>query len=134
MERLFTGFALQGALAGLAPCALFALAPRLQKRYSSRWLCRLWLVLAALFLLPMRLALPASWAPVQLPAAPLVLTAPFPARPRQSGAPAPRRTPLKRPLAPMARTFRRGPSPAAENAPFPEPRPLHKPKAHACRL
>ncbi|WP_418668354.1 M56 family metallopeptidase [Allofournierella sp.] len=75
MDGLFVGFALQGALVGLAACALFALAPRLQKRYGSRWLCRLWLIVAALFLLPVRLVVPAVPAPVRL-AVPPALTAP----------------------------------------------------------
>ena len=126
MERLFTGFALQGALAGLAACALFALAPRLQKRYGSRWLCRLWLVLAALFLLPMRLALPASWAPIQLPAAPAVLTAPLalpdPEGAAASGAP---QTPAESALGSHEANASAGAfPPAAENAPFPKPPPL----------
>ena len=126
MEWLFTGFALQGALAGLAACALFSLAPRLQKRYGSRWLCRLWLVLAALFLLPMRLALPASWAPVQLPAAPVVLTAPIslPGPGGQAGAGAARDS-AEAPLGSRGTNVPAGAfPPAAENAPFPEPPPL----------
>lgn len=75
MERFFTGYALQEALVGLAALVLLAFAPHLQKRYGSRWLCRLWLILAALFLLPVRLLLPAAPTPVELPT-PAALTAP----------------------------------------------------------
>ncbi|HJD21827.1 MAG TPA: M56 family metallopeptidase [Candidatus Gemmiger faecigallinarum] len=62
-------FAAQGIPLGCAALVLLALARRLRRRYGARWLCRVWLVLAALLLLPLRLAVPAlSPARVTLPA------------------------------------------------------------------
>ena len=63
-------FAAQGIPLGCAALVLLALARRLRRRYGARWLCRLWLALAVLFVLPLRLALPAAPAArVTLPAA-----------------------------------------------------------------
>ena len=63
-------FAAQGIPLGCAALVLLALARRLRRRYGARWLCRLWLALAVLFVLPLRLALPAvPAARVTLPAA-----------------------------------------------------------------
>ena len=46
------GMAPSGRL-GLAALALLAAAPRLQKRYGPQWLCRLWVTLAVLLLVPL---------------------------------------------------------------------------------
>ena len=43
---LFIAFLVQGLLLGLVVLALLAAAPKLQKRYGPRWLCRLWVALA----------------------------------------------------------------------------------------
>lgn len=68
---VFIAFFVQGLLLGLAVLALLAAAPKLQKRYGPRWLCRLWVTLAMLFLVPVRALLP------QAPAAVTVSAAPF---------------------------------------------------------
>lgn len=68
---LFIAFLVQGLLLGLVVLALLAAAPKLQKRYGPRWLCRLWVVLAVLFLVPVRALLP------QAPAAVTVSAQPF---------------------------------------------------------
>ena len=61
---LFIAFLVQGLLLGLVVLALLAAAPKLQKRYGPRWLCRLWVVLAVLFLVPVRALLPQAPAAV----------------------------------------------------------------------
>ena len=68
-------FAAQGLPLGLLILLLLAAGNALRRRYGARWTCRLWLVLAVLLLLPLRLAVPgmpaarvtvpASWAQVQ---------------------------------------------------------------------
>lgn len=68
---LFIAFLVQGLLLGLVVLALLAAAPKLQKRYGPRWLCRLWVALAVLFLVPVRALLP------QAPAAVTVSAQPF---------------------------------------------------------
>ncbi len=50
---LFASLFVQGILLGLAALALLAAAPRLQKRYGPQWLCRLWVTLAVLLLVPL---------------------------------------------------------------------------------
>ena len=55
---LFSAYAVQGALLAAVVLAVLGLGRRLQRRYGARWLCRVWLVLAVLFLLPLRLLLP----------------------------------------------------------------------------
>lgn len=68
---IFIAFLVQGLLLGLVVLALLAAAPKLQKRYGPRWLCRLWVTLAVLFLVPVRALLP------QAPAAVTVSAQPF---------------------------------------------------------
>lgn len=68
----FTAFGLQGVLLGAAALALLAAAPWLQKRYGAAWLCRLWLVLAVCFLVPVRLLLPGLPRPIQVPVPPAI--------------------------------------------------------------
>ena len=68
-------FAAQGIPLGMAILLLLAMTRHLRRRYGARWLCRLWLILTALLLLPLRLALPgvpaarvtipAAWSQVQ---------------------------------------------------------------------
>ena len=58
-------------LLGLVVLALLAAAPKLQKRYGPRWLCRLWVTLAVLFLVPVRALVPQAPAAVSVSAAPL---------------------------------------------------------------
>lgn len=68
-------FAAQGIPPGIAILLLLAMTRHLRRRYGARWLCRLWLILTALLLLPLRLALPgvpaarvtipAAWSQVQ---------------------------------------------------------------------
>ncbi|WP_455499819.1 M56 family metallopeptidase [Gemmiger sp.] len=67
---VFIAFFVQGLLLGLAALALLAAAPKLQKRYGPRWLCRLWVTLAVLFLVPLRVLLPQAPAAVTLGAEP----------------------------------------------------------------
>ena len=68
---LFIAFLVQGLLLGLVVLALLAAAPSCKKRYGPRWLCRLWVALAVLFLVPVRALLP------QAPAAVTVSAQPF---------------------------------------------------------
>lgn len=68
---IFIAFLVQGLLLGLAALALLAAAPRLQKRYGPQWLCRLWVTLAVLFLVPVRALVPQAPAAVSVSAAPL---------------------------------------------------------------
>ena len=68
---LFIAFLVQGLLLGLVVLALLAAAPKLQKRYGPRWLCRLWVVLAVLFLVPVRALLPQAPAAVSVDTTPL---------------------------------------------------------------
>ena len=68
-QAVFIAYLTQGLLLGLAALALLAAAPRLQKRYGPQWLCRLWVTLAVLFLVPVRALVPQ--APVSVSAAPL---------------------------------------------------------------
>lgn len=76
MRTLFLDYFAQGLVLGLAALALLAAAPWLQKRYSARWFCRAWLVLALLLALPLRLLLPeAAPAPVTLTPPPALLAA-----------------------------------------------------------
>lgn len=84
MKSLFANYALQGAAISLAVLAVVLLAPRLQKRYGSRWLCRLWLVITLLFLVPFRLFIPTAPG-VRLPT-PAVLAAPIISAPAEEKA------------------------------------------------
>ena len=68
---IFIAFLVQGLLLGLAALALLAPVPKLQKRYGPRWLCRLWVTLAVLFLVPVRALVPQAPAAVSVSAAPL---------------------------------------------------------------
>lgn len=79
MELFFANFLIQGLLLDAACAFVFLAARRLQKRYSAQWFCRVWLVLALLFLLPLRLLVPTAPAPLQLET-PTALTAPLATR------------------------------------------------------
>ena len=70
-QAVFIAYLTQGLLLGLAALALLAAAPRLQKRYGPQWLCRLWVTLAVLFLVPVRALVPQAPAAVSVSAAPL---------------------------------------------------------------
>ena len=69
LAALFTSLFVQGLLLGLAALALLAAAPGLQKRYGPQWLCRLWVVLAVLLLVPVHFLLPKAPALVHQPKA-----------------------------------------------------------------
>ena len=60
-----------GILLGLAALALLAAAPRLQKRYGPQWLCRLWVTLAVLLLMPLHALVPQAPAAVSVDTTPL---------------------------------------------------------------
>ena len=67
LSQLFLNYLVQGCVLGLAALVLLALAPRLLRRYSARWFCRVWAVLGILLLLPLgSLPLWRQRAPVQL--------------------------------------------------------------------
>lgn len=68
---IFIAFLVQGLLLGLAALALLTAAPKLQTRYGAQWLCRLWVTLAVLFLVPVRTILPQTPAAVTVSAQPL---------------------------------------------------------------
>lgn len=68
---IFIAFLVQGLLLGLAALALLAAAPKLQTRYGAQWLCRLWVTLAVMFLVPVRTILPQTPAAVIVSAQPL---------------------------------------------------------------
>lgn len=68
---VFIAYLTQGLLLGLVVLALLAAAPKLQKRYGPQWLCRLWVTLAVLLLVPVRALLPQAPAAVTVSAAPL---------------------------------------------------------------
>ena len=70
-QAVFIAYLTQGLLLGLAALALLAAVPKLQKRYGPRWLCRLWVTLAVLFLVPVRALVPQAPAAVSVSAAPL---------------------------------------------------------------
>ena len=70
-QAVFIAYLTQGLLLGLAALALLAAALRLQKRYGPQWLCRLWVTLAVLFLVPVRALVPQAPAAVSVSAAPL---------------------------------------------------------------
>lgn len=70
-QAVFIAYLTQGLLLGLVVLALLAAAPRLQKRYGPQWLCRLWVTLAVLFLVPVRALVPQAPAAVSVSAAPL---------------------------------------------------------------
>ena len=70
-KAVFIAYLTQGLLLGLVVLALLAAAPKLQKRYGPRWLCRLWVTLAVLFLVPVRALVPQAPAAVSVSAAPL---------------------------------------------------------------
>ena len=72
-QAVFIAYLTQGLLLGLAALALLAAAPRLQKRYGPQWLCRLWVALAVLFLVPVRALVPQAPAAVSVSAAPLYI-------------------------------------------------------------
>lgn len=76
MRALFLTFLVQGVLLGAAGLALAGLARPLRRRYGPAWLCRAWLALAVLLVLPLRLMLPAAApAPVRLTAPAVLLEA-----------------------------------------------------------
>lgn len=92
----FTACGMQGILLGAATLVLLAAAPRLQKRYGAAWLCRLWLVLAVCFLVPVRLLLPGLPHPIQVPVPQVIIqpvtapqNAPAVTSPAAPAAPAP---------------------------------------------
>lgn len=58
LTALFSAYAVQGVLLAAVALVVLGLGRRLQRRYGARWLCRVWLVLAVLFLLPLRLLVP----------------------------------------------------------------------------
>ena len=58
LTALFSAYAVQGVLLAAVTLAVLGLGRRLQRRYGARWFCRVWLVLAVLFLLPLRLLAP----------------------------------------------------------------------------
>lgn len=67
LSQLFLNYLVQGCVLGLGVLGLLALAPRLLRRYSARWFCRVWAVLGVLLLLPLgSLSLWRQHAPVQL--------------------------------------------------------------------
>ena len=68
---LFASLFVQGILLGLAALALLAAAPRLQKRYGPQWLCRLWVTLAVLLLVPLHALVPQAPAAVSVDTTPL---------------------------------------------------------------
>ena len=68
---LFASLFVQGILLGLAALALLAVAPRLQKRYGPQWLCRLWVTLAVLLLVPLHALVPQAPAAVSVDTTPL---------------------------------------------------------------
>lgn len=70
-QAVFIACLTQGLLPGLAVLALLAAALRLQKRYGPQWLCRLWVTLAVLFLVPVRALVPQAPAAMSVSAAPL---------------------------------------------------------------
>ena len=95
---LFASLFVQGILLGLAALALLAAAPRLQKRYGPQWLCRLWVTLAVLLLVPLHALVPQAPAAVSVDTTPLYSAPPTvcptwlpwrAARPRATSCPAP---------------------------------------------
>ena len=68
---LFASLFVQGILLGLAALALLAAAPRLQKHYGPQWLCRLWVTLAVLLLVPLHALVPQAPAVVSVDTTPL---------------------------------------------------------------
>ena len=70
-QAVFIAYLTQGLLLGLAALVLLAAALRLQKRYGPQWLCRLWVTLAVLFLVPVRALVPQAPAAMSVSAAPL---------------------------------------------------------------
>lgn len=68
---LFASLFVQGILLGLAALALLVAAPRLQKRYGPQWLCRLWVTLAVLLLVPLHALVPQAPAAVSVDTTPL---------------------------------------------------------------
>lgn len=68
---LFASLFMQGLLLGLAALALLVAAPRLQKRYGPQWLCRLWVTLAVLFLMPLHALVPQAPAAMSVDTTPL---------------------------------------------------------------
>ena len=66
MQKLFLTFAVEGALLGFLALVLIGLSGLLRRRYGSRWLSQVWLVLALVALVPLRLLLPGAPAPVRL--------------------------------------------------------------------
>ena len=68
---LFASLFVQGILLGVAALALLAAAPRLQKRYGPQWLCRLWVTLAVLLLVPLHALVPQAPAAVSVDTTPL---------------------------------------------------------------
>ena len=70
-QAVFIAYLTQGLLLGLVVLALLAAVPKLQKRYGPQWLCRLWVTLAVLFLVPVRALVPQAPAAVSVSAAPL---------------------------------------------------------------
>lgn len=67
LRQLFLNYLVQGCVLGLGTLALLGAAPGLLRRYSPRWFCRVWAVMALLLVLPLG-SLPArrQSAPVQL--------------------------------------------------------------------
>lgn len=67
LRQLFLNYLVQGCVLGLGALVLLGAAPGLLRRYSARWFCRVWAVLALLLVLPLgSLPLRRQSAPVQL--------------------------------------------------------------------
>lgn len=70
LRQLFLNYLVQGCVLGLGALALMGAAPGLLRRYSPRWFCRVWAVLAVLLVLPL------GSLPVRRPSAPVQLHTP----------------------------------------------------------
>ena len=56
VQSLFVSWAVQGALLGLCVLAGLAVSGRVRKAFGFGWLCRQWLLMALLFLVPVQQA------------------------------------------------------------------------------
>ena len=54
VQALFVSWAVQGALLGLCVLAGLAVSGRVRKAFGFGWLCRQWLLMALLFLVPVQ--------------------------------------------------------------------------------